>query len=196
MTRILVRAALLVAVLAVAGADQAWAQAPKLGIINSQALLAQAPGTPAAMAAFEQSMQGYQQEITRLQTELQAMQDSLDRQGATLTAAVRQQRTEAIQEKYVAFQMRQQELQQTAEQREGELVGPIIQQIETIVEQVRAEGGYSIIFDVASGPSIFAVDPALDVTQQVLEKLRSAPVPTPAPASAPVAAPPATPPSP
>lgn len=196
MTRTLVRAAFLVAVFAVTAANQSWAQAPKLGVINSQALLAQAPGTPAAMAAFEQSMQGYQQEMTRLQTELQALQDDLDKQGATLTAAVRQQRTDEIQEKYVAFQMRQQELQQTADQRESELVGPIIQQIETIVEQVRAEGGYSIIFDVASGPTIFAVDPALDITLQVLEKLRAAPVPVPPPASAPAAAPPATPPSP
>jgi outer membrane protein len=196
MTRTLVRAAFLVVMSVFAAANQSWAQAPKLGVINSQALLAQAPGTPAAMAAFEQSMQGYQQEITRLQTELQALQDSLDRQGASLTAAVRQQRTDEIQEKYVAFQLRQQELQQTAEQREGELVGPIIQQIETIVEQMRAEGGYAIIFDVASGPSIFAVDPALDLTQQVLDRLRSAPVPVPAPVSAPAAAPPATPPSP
>ena len=145
------------------------------------------------MAAFEQSMQMYQEEIVRLQTELQTLQDNLDQQAASLTAAVRQQRSDEIQEKYVAFQMRQQELQQTADERESELVGPIIQQIETIVDQLRTEGGYSIIFDVASGPSIFAVDPALDLTPQVLERLRSAPVPVPTPAAAPPAA---TPPSP
>src|SRR5690606_15588267 len=140
MIRTLVRSAFIGVVIAVSAAGQASAQAPKLGVINSQALLAQAPGTPAAMAAFEQSMQGYQEEIVRLQTELQAMQDSLDQQGATLTAAVRQQRADAIQEKYIAFQMRQQELTQMAEDREGELVGPIIQQIETVVDQVRSEG--------------------------------------------------------
>ena len=164
------------------------AQTPKLAFINSQALLAEAPGTPAAMTAFETAMQGYTQEIQQLETELQTLQDSLDRQGATLTAAVRQQRADEIQEKYLAYQVRQQELDAEAQQKRDELVGPIIQQIETIVEQVRAEGGYSIIFDVASGAAIFAADPALDLTQQVLTRLKSAP--------APAAAPPATPPTP
>jgi outer membrane protein len=192
MIRTFVRAAFLGVVIAVSASSQAVAQSPKLGVINSQVLLSQAPGTPAAMAAFEQSMLGYQQELMRLQNELQAMQDTLDQQGATMTAAARQQRADAIQEKYIAFQMRQQELQDLAAQRESELVGPIIDQIETIVDQLRAEGGYSIIFDVAGGPAIFAVDPALDLTMQVLDRLRAAPVPVPVPASTP----PATPPSP
>lgn len=185
MIRTVVRAAFLGVFIAVSATSHAAAQASKLGVINSQALLAQAPGTPAAMAAFEASMTGYQQEMIQLQNELQAMQDTLDMQGSTMTAAVRQLRADAIQEKYIAFQMRQQELQQLAEQRESELVGPIIEQIETIVEQVRAEGGYAIIFDVASGPTIFAVDPALDITMQVLDRLRAAPAPVPAPASTP-----------
>ncbi len=181
MIRTFVRGALLVAAVTAAGAAPALAQTPKLGIVNSQALLSQAPGTAAAMAAFEQALQGYEQEIIGLENELQALQDSLDRQGATLTAAVRQQRAEEIQQKYVAYQIRQQELDEEAQMTRNNLVGPIVQQIETIVEQVRTEGGYAIIFDVASGPTVFAADPALDVTQEVLNRLREAPaVSTPA----------------
>ena len=43
-----------------------------------------------------------------------------------------------------------------------------------VIEAVRAEGNYAIIFDVsATGGSIVAADQSLDLTDKVIEKLKA-----------------------
>lgn len=174
MNRILVSFAVSATFLLLGGFTSADAQTNRLGYINTQQILAEAPGTAEAQAAFEQDMSRYQAELQGLEAELQTLQDNFERQQATLTSAVRQQRQQEIQQKYIAFQQRQQELEVEAQERQSQLIGPIMQRIQQVIDQVRVDGGYSIIFDVAGGTSIVGVDPALDLTEQVLEGLQSA----------------------
>lgn len=63
-----------------------------------------------------------------------------------------------------------------AEQRRDELIQPVMDRINTIIEAVRVEGQYHLILDLAAG-SIVAADPALDLTQQVIGRLGTAPAP-------------------
>jgi Skp family chaperone for outer membrane proteins len=45
-----------------------------------------------------------------------------------------------------------------------------------VIEQVRSAAGYAMIFDVSANSGlIVAVDKSLDLTSQVIEKLKSAP---------------------
>jgi Skp family chaperone for outer membrane proteins len=41
-----------------------------------------------------------------------------------------------------------------------------------VIEDVRREGNYALIFDTAAG-AIITADPGLDLTDQVLERLRT-----------------------
>lgn len=156
------------------GAVEADAQASRLGYINSQRIMAEAPGTAEAQAAFEQDMQRYQSELQRFETELETLQGNFERQQATLTAVVRQERMAEMQQKLMEYQQRREELEEEAQRRQGELVQPIMQKVTVVIEQIRGEGNYSIIFDAATG-SMIAADPALDLTDQVLQRLRSMP---------------------
>jgi outer membrane protein len=171
MNRFLVGFATLVALL-VTGAVGAEGQAPRLGYINSQRIMAEAPGTTEAQTAFEQDMQSYRTELQRLETELDTLQQSLERQQGTLSAAARQERQQEIQQRFMAYQQRQAELEQQAQQRQAELVSPIMQRISVVIEEIREEGGYAMIFDTATG-AVITADPALDLTEQVLERLRT-----------------------
>lgn len=158
--------------LLVTGVATAEAQAPRLGYINSQRIMAEAPGTSAAQAAFEGVMQGYRTELERLETDLDSLQQNLERQQATLSATARQERQQQIQERFMAYQQRQAELEQEAQQRQAELVAPIMERISTVIEEIREEGGYAMIFDTATGALITA-DPNLDLTGQVIERLQT-----------------------
>ncbi len=172
MTRILVgffAAAIGITVLATVPAE---AQSGRLGYVNLQRVLAEAPGTADAQAAFERDMLMYRAELERLETELETLQDNFDRQQGTMTAAVREERQLEMQQKFFAYQQRQVELEETAQQRQSELVGPIMERIMSVTEQVRQEGSYAMIFDAAAGALVTA-DPTLDVTEQVLQRLRS-----------------------
>jgi outer membrane protein len=156
------------------GAAPAEAQAARLGYINSQRIMAEAPGTSEAQQAFEQDMQRFGAELERLEGELETLQENFERQQATLSATVRQERQQEISQRFIAYQQRRAELEQTAQSRQEELVGPIMRRISEVIEQIRTEGNYGMIFDASAG-SIIAADPAMDLTDQVLQRLRANP---------------------
>jgi outer membrane protein len=165
------------------GAAPAHAQAGlKIGFVNSQRILAEAPG----VAQVQQTLQG---ELARLRAPLDSMEQrlnsanqALQQQSATLTPQVREQRQNELQQQYVAYQQRGQQIQEQAQQRQQQLIAPVMQQINTTIEAVRREGSFTFIVDSSSG-GILAVDPTLDITDRVLQRLRPGAAPAAAPAA-------------
>lgn len=156
-----------------AAGSPAFAQAAaKLGYINSQAIIAQAPGAAEAQQAFEKDMAGFRTELQKLEQELKTMMDEYQQKQVMLSPEARQQQQQAIQQKQQQYMQRQGELEQRAAQRQAELVEPIMARIEQVIDAIRKEGGYALIFDVAEG-GIVAADPSLDLTGQVLERLKT-----------------------
>ena len=169
MTRSVRTFLLAIAALLFAGTSPLAAQA-KLGFVNIQQIMTQAPGLAEARATFETEMQRAQPELQRMAAELDSLQTALQRQTATLTEAARTQRQTDLQTRYTTYQQRQVALQQ----REQELLAPISQKVEAVIEAIRKEGGFSLIFDSAES-GIVAADPTLDLTNRVLDRLKTAP---------------------
>lgn len=176
MKRFLGTVLLTVAGLGLTAAQDAEAQqAQRFGYINSTQIVTQAPGAAEARQSLETEMQGYRTELDQLETQLDSLQTAYERQQASLSATARQQRQQELQQKFAQYQQRAAELQQTAQRREQELIAPLMQRIAGVIEEVRTEGGFAMIFDTGAGGVIVAADPALDVTEQVLAKLRAQP---------------------
>ncbi len=148
-------------------------QTMRFAYINSQRILAQAPGAADAQRAFEQDMARFRSEVETLGRDLERLQGDFERQQATLSPTARQQRQQEMQQRFQTYQQRVAELEQTAQRRQAELVEPIMQRISEVIEQIRAEGNYAMIFDASAG-SLITADPALDLTDRVLERLRTA----------------------
>lgn len=153
------------------GAAPAAAQGIKIGFVNSQKILAEAPG----VAQVQQTLQA---EMTRLRAPLDSMEQRLNaantafqQQQATLTPAVREQRQSELQQQFAAYQQRGQQLQEQAQQRQAQLVQPVMQQINAAIEALRREGAFTLIVDSSQG-GIVTVDPALDLTDRVLQRMR------------------------
>lgn len=150
----------------------AEAQTPKIGYINSQEILANAPGASQAQQAFEQDLADYEAEAQQLEQELQNMQQELEQQRLTLSPEARRAREERIRQKAQEAQARMQQLDQMAAQRRQELVQPVMDQISDVIEAVREDGNYAFVFDVAAG-AIVAADPTLDLTDEVIRRLQT-----------------------
>lgn len=168
----------------------ASAQGQKIGFIRSSVLLDQAPGRAEAEAQFNKDAQVYEAEMKRMSDSLDAMVAAFQKSQATMTAAARDAKQKELQAKNAEYQRRTADLRQKAQQRQGELVQPILDRVKGAIEDVRVEGGYSYILNADEGSSIVAMDKNLDLTEKVLAKLRtsggtaSKPA-TPAPAGAP-----------
>lgn len=184
----LTRAALLALIVGAASSGKASAQAaaqpaaaPKIGFINSAAILAEAPGRVEAENRFQNEVKAYQAQLQRMSDSLQAMASAFDKESAALDSATRTSRARLIQDREASYQGRARTLDSTMQTRQAELIRPIMENVQKVIEQVRAQEGYAMIFDVASQTSVIvAADKSLDLTPKVLARIKAAPAPKPA----------------
>ena len=164
---LMVAAALFVA----AGPVQAQASS-KIGYVDSRRIISESPGAKEAQASFEQDMTRFRAELKVLEDSLKSMVAEYEQKQVMLSPDVKKQREDAIRAKQQAFQTRAQQLEEQASQRQAQLVQPIMNQIQKVIEEIRSEGGYAIIFDRAADAMV-AADTSLDLTEQVLTRLRA-----------------------
>lgn len=163
------------------------AQGQKFAYVNSQALLQNAPGRAEAEASFEKDMVGIRSQLAKLQDSLNAMNEAFAKEEVSLSPAAKEARIKTLREKEQAWQQQAQKLQGQAQDRQEELMAPIMDNLKKVLDDVRMEGGYSFIFDVAAGAFVVSADKNLDITERVLAKMRlsapkAAPAAKPAPA--------------
>lgn len=147
----------------------------KIGFINSRQILQQTPGYSAAESTFDREVKGFRDEVQKLQHQLDSSIQALDQQSIALSPAAKQAKQKDLQGQQQRLEQRSTELQQRAQQREQELMAPIQARINGVIQGLRAEGNYAVIFDAdAQGGSIVAADPGLNLTAKVLLRLRTA----------------------
>jgi len=161
--------------LGLVGAAPAAAQSGvKIAFINSRQILQQTPGYTAAESTFDREVKGYREEVQRLQRQLDSAIQAFDQQSIALSPAARQAKQKDLQSQQQRLGQRSEELQQKAQQREQELMAPIQARINAVIQGLRAEGNYAVIFDAdAQGGTVVAADPALNITPKVLLRLRT-----------------------
>ncbi|HUE77466.1 MAG TPA: OmpH family outer membrane protein [Longimicrobiales bacterium] len=145
---------------------------PSMVFINSQRVMAEAPSVQQARAAMQQEMERLEAQITPLQQEYQRMAEDFQAQQGTMNGDVRRQRQQALMEKQQEIQQRAVQLEEEAQGKQQELLQPALEGINTVIDQLREERGYAFVFDVAAG-GLVAADPALDITDEVLRRLRT-----------------------
>jgi len=149
---------------------QAQAASATVAYINSQQILRATPAVAEAQTALQQDLQQYQAQVDSMQQEMQQMLQQFQQQQLTLSAEAKAQRQQEIQAKQAEYQERVQQLDQQAAQREQELMQPIMTRISDVIEEIRVERGYALVFDAAT-QAIIAADSSLDITQVVIQRL-------------------------
>jgi outer membrane protein len=175
---------LIVAGTAAAQAPQGTATPAKIAYINSAALLAQAPGRAEAEAQFDREVGVYRQQIQRMDDSLKTLVAAFDRDAAKMDSVAREARRTSIGRREAEYQTRARGLDSTMQVRQAQLVKPIMERVQAVIEAIRTEDGYSMIFDVGNQTSVVvAADKKLDLTDRVLARLKAQGIPPAAPAS-------------
>ena len=189
-------AALLIAGLTTAARAQTQTQQPvKLAFINSTVILQSTPGRAAAESTFQRDFAGFQQQVTVLQAQFDSAVNEFQRTSLVLSPSAKQQRQNELAQMRDRTQQQVQDLNDRARQREQELMAPIYARVNTVVEAIRVEFSYAMIFDAAAqGGALVTADRALDISPLVIQRLQAlggaptAPVVQPSP-TPPLAAP-------
>lgn len=141
--------------------------------VNTSAILPQVPGAQEAQEAFNREIEQYTQEVQRLQATVDSMMQAYQQQAEMLSSDARERRQQEIIQKQQELQQRAFELEQQAGERQQELLRPILDRVGNVIEEIRAERGYTIVFDIAAA-GVVAANPEYDITAAVLERLGAA----------------------
>jgi len=169
------------------GGSQASAEV-KMGVVNFQKLLEEAPQTKTAMAALENEFAPRRRELLTMQNDLKARDDKLQKEGAVMAEADRAKAEKTLRDQQREFSRKAGEFQDDASTRRNEEIGKVQRYLVTEIQAYAGAQGYDLVL----GDGVFFAKGPLDITANVLAVLATKP--TTLPAAAPAAAKPATPP--
>ncbi|MFO8236314.1 MAG: OmpH family outer membrane protein [Bacteroidales bacterium] len=143
----------------------------KFGHVNIDQIMSMMPERDSAREELQQYNQMLQQEMQVMQQEytekLQTYQENVE----NYSGSVRQSKEEELQD----MQRRIQEFQTTAQedfqQKQSEVLEPIIGRIEDAIKKVGEREGFIYIFDTSANAVVYKSDQSIDVTQMVQEEL-------------------------
>jgi outer membrane protein len=156
----------------------------KIGYVNTEALMASAPGRAAAESTYNKEAVAFQ----RLQ---QVWADSLRKQFEAYQKAeptLSEAKKKSEQDRLTKLQTDLNNLntlgEQKIRQRENEVLAPLMEIVRAAIEEIRSEGGYAMIFSGDQNSPIVAADKNLDLTDRVVARLKTKAATAPAAPSA------------
>jgi outer membrane protein len=176
---------LLLGVCGLLGSGEASAEI-KIGVVNFQKLLEEAPQTKTAMAALENEFAPRRRELLTMQNDLKARDEKLQKEGPVMSEADRAKTEKTLRDQQREFSRKAGEFQDDASTRRNEEIGKVQRYlVGEIQAYANAQG-----FDLVLGDGVFFAKGPLDVTANVLAVLTTKP--TTLPAAPPAPAKPAT----
>ena len=173
------------------GTQQAMSAEVKMGVVNFQKLLEEAPQTKAAMQALENEFAPRRRELLTMQNDLKAKDEKLQKEGAVMAEADRAKAEKTLRDQQREFSRKAGEFQDDASTRRNEEIGKVQRYLVGEIQTYASAQG----FDLVLGDGVFYAKPTYDITANVLAVLATKPTTLPAQPAAPAgAAKPATPP--
>src|ERR1700690_3462950 len=164
----------------------------KMGVVNFQKLLEDAPQTKTAMQALENEFAPRRRELLTLQNDLKAKDEKLQKEGAVMSEADRAKAEKTLRDQQREFSRKAGEFQDDASARRNEEIGKVQRYLVQEIQAYANAQGYDLVL----GDGVFFAKGPLDIPGNVWAVLPTKPasLPATAPAPAGAAAKPTTPP--
>lgn len=138
----------------------------KIGFVNSQKILNDAPQAARAKKKIEKDFEKRDQELQRIAKQLQGMQENLDKNAVTMAEGERRTKEREFADLNRDFQRKQREFREDLSQRQNEEMAAIFERVNKIIKQIAEAEKYDIIFQEA----VYA-NPRIDITDKVIKAL-------------------------
>jgi outer membrane protein len=138
----------------------------KIGFVNSQKILNEAPQAARAKKKIEKDFETRDQELQRIAKQLKSMQENLDKNAVTMAEGERRSREREFSDLNREFQRKQREFREDLSQRQNEEMAAIFERVNKLIKQIAEAEKYDIIFQEA----VYA-NPRIDITDKVIKAL-------------------------
>ncbi len=138
----------------------------KIGFVNSQKILNDAPQAARAKKKIEKDFEKRDQELQKLAKQLQSLQENMDKNAVTMAESERRNKEREFADLNRDFQRKQREFREDLSQRQNEEMASIFERVNKVIKQIAESEKYDIIFQEA----VYA-NPRIDITDKVIKAL-------------------------
>jgi len=127
----------------------------KFGHINVQQLMSQMPERDSARQELQEYNQMLQKEMQTMQNEYTQKLEQYSQNQQTYSELVRKSKEQELQDMQRRIQEFQSTAQQDFQQKQAEVLQPIMQKIENAIKAVGQKHGFIYIFDTSAGAVVY-----------------------------------------
>lgn len=163
------RIALLAAALIVLTCQVAYAQSPKIGVVDLIRALNESNSGKEAKKELEVLIKSKQSAIDEKGKEIEKLKADLDKQASVLSPDARKTKEDDLERMLREYQRLVSDAQNDVKKKEGEYTGEIVKELRAIIENIGTEGGYTLIIENAEGMILFSKKD-IDLTDTLIKK--------------------------
>ncbi len=147
----------------------------KIGYVHSQKVLSELKEWQDAQKKLDEINRQWENEGLEMQQKLQELREQYDAQSLLLSEAKKKEKQQEIEGLFLQLQKFQRDKwdPQSGEilKKQAELVQPILDKINGVIQKIGEDEKYDYIFDTANGAILHAGADQPDLTDRVLEEL-------------------------
>jgi len=143
---------------------------PKIGVVNFQEVALQSKVGKAVKARLEKLADQMQNEVKTEEDKFLARQKAFESKASKLTAAERQNQTDALERESVAIKRLIQDKTEKFRKEEADSVAALGRQITPVIRAFATEKGYALILE-SRRPGLLYYDNNLDLTAEIVKRL-------------------------
>ena len=148
-----------------------WAQdRVKIGFVDIQRAITESNAGKRAKERFQAQVKKAEADLLKEKSELERLKSDLDKKGPLLKDEEKRNLEGDLQRRFVNYQRGMQDLQQELRQKENEMTGDILRELEKIVTEVGKAEKFTLILERTQ---ILYTDQAIDITNRVIEVYNS-----------------------
>ena len=143
-----------------------------LGHVNSQEILSVMPEAATAQLALQSELEMLQETAQTMMQEFEAQQRDFQIKQEEMNDAIKNTKLKELEDLQARILTFEQSAEQSIQMKQAELFEPILTKIQTAIDQVAKEKGYTYIFDIVGlqGGLVYK-DDTNDITDMVKSKL-------------------------
>lgn len=139
----------------------------KVGYVQVDKILQEAPQTAESSKKLEREFSPRSQELDRMAKQIKDLEAVLDKDGLTISESERRNKERDVQNIKIEFQRKQRELREDINLRKNEELGALQDRVNKAVQTVSETEGYDLV--VYSG--VAYASKKIDITDKVLKSL-------------------------
>lgn len=141
----------------------------RVGFVNAERVMRESAPAIRAQKKLEKEFEKREQDLQRMSKQMQAIQDSLDKNGVTMADSERRSKEREFNDLNREFQRKQREYREDRTQRQNEELAGVLERANRTIRQIAESEKYDLILQEA-----VYFSPLIDITEKVIKALADA----------------------